>query len=188
MPGQNQQESKSFFEQMKDATNIAYGASKVMSMCFIPFLRVGMGTHAMTWLGPLALALMFVWGSMTEQPALFAYMAAWLVAVVVQRLCRDRSQCSTYHGRPAARPGRGCSRSIVRTRAAAEIPLLMFTGLLVYGAESEPFGVFLLCGAFALGLKEYVDREYDEAMVRQMRDAAISQRNLAERVRHEDWF
>jgi hypothetical protein len=184
---------KSFMEQSRSNFNLAYVFCKVYTACFTPFLRAGMGTHAMAWTGPMALVLMFFGGGLTGRIAIIYYIPVWLVAVIVQRFLQDRWMTSTYDGRPALMMRVFRCKTEQQGRAA-EILFVQALGLILLVAGAEPqsalfsLGGFLFFGCFAMAFKEGVEREITKTMVRQMRDASLAQRNLAEWVRHEERY
>jgi len=97
---QKSEQSDSPFAQPKDVFTLVLGLANTHAACLHPFHRARQGVDVPGILGVWALLLMGVYGESTRSIGMARYIVVWLVALVIMRLRRDRSQHSQYHGYP----------------------------------------------------------------------------------------
>lgn len=183
MPGDHKPPDD-LFEQIekKDFANGIYGLCRLHSACFWPFLRSGMGSHALAWPGPFALVGMFGYAGVTESPEMIVFMAVWLLAVIVGRLRTDRTQHSLYDGWPSLTMRMFPFVKTEDTARMIEPAFCLLAGALLLSV-SHPLGVFVMAGWVSMTLKEGIERMLHANRVRQLRDSAIEQQALSRGLR-----
>ena len=169
------QEVKQTGPDMAATLDILYMITSAHATCFYPFLRYGMGTHALLWLGPCALILMLGYAQMTHCPLMYPLMAAWLIAAVIQKFLKSRNEDSAYLGWPII-----CW--LVRREPAGKAlePFLVGTAGIACAPVDENFAGFLMAGWLSMLVREAICRAVVQKQVRQMRDAVNRQRQVAE--------
>jgi hypothetical protein len=176
---QQHSQPESIFDTPAQSFNLLYALSSVYAACVLPFLRTGMGSHALGMSAFLALVLMMTVGGLMNAPAILNYVAAWLAAVIIQRvlvLLRGRRNGEPVHSRYLGDPllARFPSITVNAARGVLE-PMLTFIAAMLLGAWSQDVAGFLMGAAVALFIKNVIDLEADRARVRRMRDAHIEQ-------------
>lgn len=171
----------------KETFNAAYAIASIYSTCVLPFLRTGMGSHALGFNAFFAGVGMVFAGGLLGAPEMLNFVGVWLAAVVVQRVSgawgrarRREPVHSRYLGDPvlARLPG-------VTPHAARGVlePVVTFAAALAVAPASGPTGGFLMGAAAALFVKNLVDVEADRARVRRLRDAHLEQVYVSRRFR-----
>lgn len=147
-----------------------YSAAVILSATVTPLLRKRIGTRCYGWSGPIAFVVMFAYSGFAHCPLMLYWLAAWLVAVIYQRLNADRSRHSLDSGDPALVwsffPGCGYGWAI-----AIESALCLTVGGVLY-LLSEPFGLFLMAGACSLLFVHIVQEAALQARLRRIEDGA----------------
>jgi hypothetical protein len=176
--------------QGRDTFNMRTGA-KVLHLVvethaagFTPFLRRGMGVNYPGAFGLLALVMILLYAAATHDPLVITYFWFWLGMIIVRRAeavqlaRRGWVEHSRYNGWPWF----SIKLPFVKTESAAKIADAMVC--LIVGAElyqwSEALGRFVMLGCLSLGMQRAIQGQVNSMRLRQMRDAAIEQRQLAE--------
>ena len=163
--------------------NIAYGHAIIM----IVFLRSNLGREAVGFYGIFSLALIFLWGGLTNSFAMFIFLGAFVLALISQRM-----KTFTNERKGILLHSRYNGDSVVSKRLFPRMSDLNLRGMdaflcLVIGAVltivDKPLGVFIGLGCISILLTEQISREIYRKRMQAMRDAEIEQRYLAERYR-----
>lgn len=162
------------------AFNILYGHAIVM----LVFLRSNFGRDGIGFYGIFGLAMILVWGGMTNSYAMFVLLCAYLLALVSQRMktfANERKGIITH--------SRYQGDSVVAKRLFPRMSDLNLCGMdaflcLVSGAAltaiDKPLGLFIMGGFISILFTEQMTRELYRKRMQAMRDAEIEQRFLAE--------
>jgi hypothetical protein len=122
------------------------------AMCFLPFIRYGMGKRGIGAAGVFSLLIMLLYAGSTGSPDMLIYIKAWIIFAVYRRLRHDRHQHTNFPGWPMLTDWLIKSDRFAR---AAEAVLVYVIGTYVYG-WSEPVGRFVAWGALPLAVKCFI--------------------------------
>ena len=156
----------------------------IHSNCIIVFLRTGFGREALGIRGLLALALLLL--CLGGEPLMIWWIAAFLVAVIVQRIITHRATRngmaihSQYAGTPLLTkvPFFGKERDAM----ILEMILCFFLGAL-FLAVSQFIAVFLMLGFVSLMIRTGIEESVYNRRLDRMRDAQIEGRWYGDRMR-----
>lgn len=182
-PQQNQPQQS---EQAKsgDPIGVLYFIANTHATCITPFLRTGFGSEALGFPGLFALGILLF--CMGAEPLMVAWLLAWLLAVVVQRIItlREIRRGAVIHSRYAGRPILMNLPFVKKERTAMVLEMFVcFTLGAFMLALSHFMGLFLMAGFLSLAIRHGIEDEVYRKRVQRMRDADIEQRALADRFR-----
>ena len=171
-------------EKRGDPLFLIYWLCVIHSNCIIVFLRTGFGREALGMRGFLALVLLLL--CLGGEPLMVLWIAAFLVAVIVQRIITFRAirRGAVLHTLYAGTP-LFMKLPLVRTDRAAmvlEILLCIVLGAL-FLAVSEFMGMFTLLGAVSLTIRTGIEDSVYTRRLDRMRDAKIEGRWYSDRMR-----
>jgi hypothetical protein len=169
---------------MRTGANVLHLVVETHAAAVTPFLRRGMGVNYPGVFGLLALVLILLYAAATHDPFVITFFWFWLGAIIVRRAeavqlaRRGRVEHSRYNGWPWF----SIKLPFVKTESAAKVADAIVC--LVVGAElyqwSEALGRLVMFGCVSLGIQRAIQGQVNSMRLRQMRDAAIEQRQLAE--------
>jgi len=174
---------------MRAGTNLLHFLVEGHAATIAPFLRSGMGINYPGAFGLVGLVMILLYAAATNDPLVITYFWFWLGAIIVRRAeavqlaRRGRVEHSRYTGRPWF----SMRLPFVKTESAAKYADAMVC--LVVGLElcqwSDALGHFVMFGCLSLGMQRAIQGQVNSMRVRQMRDAAIEQRQLSQWFRGE---
>jgi hypothetical protein len=179
--------------QASDPFNLRTGAN-VMNLLVethaagvTPFLRSGMGVNYPGVFGLLALVMILLYAAATHDPLVITFFWFWLGAIILRRAeavqlaRRGRIVHSRYNGWPWF----SIKLRFVKTESAAKVAdavVCLVVGALLF-QWSKAVGQFVMFGCVSLGMQRAIQGQVNSMRLRQMRDAAIEQRHLADSFR-----
>ena len=182
-------------EQRQDASSMKSGINLLQLLvdghaaCVAPFLRNGMGSNYPGVDGLVALVMILVYAAETRDRFMMWYFWIWLLTIACQRIetfrliRRGWAEHSRYTGRPLL-----LKLPFVKNEMTAKNmiePAFCFLVGLCLLPISQTLGAFVMLGYLSLGIQRGLQSQVNRMRVRQMRDAAIEQRQLAEWFRSE---
>jgi hypothetical protein len=150
MPGQ--QPDGSFPIGTRQTFQYSHFFADAYVMCFLPFLRYGMGKRGIGAAGFFALIIMLLYAGTTGSDDMLMYIKAWFIFAVYRRLRYDKRQHTNFPGWPLLTDWIIKSD---RLALAAEAVLVYVIGTYLYD-WSEPVGQFVAWGALPLALKCFI--------------------------------
>jgi hypothetical protein len=191
------QDNKNFNPSAKDGFNFLAGICGMHSMTVAVFLRRGIGAELLNRRGGLAILLLVAAAVLTAEPALWCYLGAFLLALMVQRgnTAALQRQGERIHSRSVGRPGLAMllTRNERTARTVFEPLLLLGAGVVlgVLAQEWQMPGLLAVAGWLWLGIwtmtfdQALIDALADKR-VQAMRDAQIENEQLMERFRERE--
>ena len=178
-PGQPQADQKK-----GDPLWLIYWIAVIHSNCIIPFLRTRFGREALGTRGLLALILLFL--CLGVEPLMVWWIAAFLVAVIVQRIITWRAvrKGAVIHSQYAGTPLLTHIPFFRKERDAMilEMILCFALGALLMGV-SQFIGVFMMAGFVSLMVRTGIEDTVYNRRLDRMRDAQIEGRWYGDRAR-----
>lgn len=171
-----------------DPANLLYLAACGHATCLLVFLRCRFGTAAFQRNGLAALAIIIIYGCLTNDYVMWPFYLTWQVVFVVRQIGARRAwlkgltEHSRYGGWPWAAmlvPG---VRKEMTAKTAVEPLLCLLLAVPVFPL-SPHLGFFILLGLFSLPLKAAIERSVLQARVRALKDAEIENRQLMDAYR-----
>ena len=172
-------------EQKCDRLGMLYGLCNVHCTTFTVFLHYGFGSEALGFPGMFALILIFF--SMAGDPLMLYWLAAFLVALVIQRIITFTLSRRGYelHSMDSGRPllMKLLPFTITTTHAIVlEAFLCFIVGALMLSVS--PFiGKFLIVGCFSLIIRRTIEESVFNRRLQRMRDQEMEARWAADRFR-----
>jgi hypothetical protein len=174
---------------MRTGVNVLHLVVETHAAAVTPFLRRGMGVNYPGVFGLLALVMIPLYAAATHDPLMITFLWVWLGAIIVRRAeavqlaRRGRVVHSRYNGWPWF----SVKLPFVKTESAAKVAdamVCLVVGVLLC-QWSIALGRFVMLGCVSLGMQRAIQGQVNSMRVRQMRDAAIEQRQLAEWYREQ---
>jgi hypothetical protein len=141
------------------------GIANIAAYCVTPLIRSGMGKRSF-FCAPLSFFLIAGYAEGHRSPAMQYYLMGWCGMVVLRFLTASRRVHSYYQGDPFW----GKMRNYAGARVA-EMLLLFFAAVLA-ATKSMALANFLLYGIVALIITWMIDEVREQAIIRNMDDAA----------------
>ena len=178
-PGQPQANEK-----RGDPLGMLYWLCVVHSNCIIVFLRTGFGREALGMRGLLAFILLLV--CLGAEPLMILWIAAFLVAVIVQRIITWRaiSKGAIIHTLNAGKPLLTKVPFFGKERDAMILEMILCFAVGALLMAVSPFiGLFMWLGFVTLAIRTGIEETVYNRRLDRMRDAQIEGRWYGDRMR-----
>jgi hypothetical protein len=164
MPPQQEPPKPAF--QPKNVVEIPLIGASLHSWCFLLILRWRMGVDQPGWMGVGSLLMLALFAEYYHSYLMYQYLKIWLLALVIQRLFRDKLQHSLYLGYPwiaALIPPICWIADPDRREAFARWvePLICLVVGAVVARWDRNFGRFISWGAYSLLIVQVIHRMLD---------------------------
>lgn len=169
---------------MKGAFNAAFNIFYGHAIVMLVFLRSNFGRDGIGFYGIFGLAMILVWGGMTNSYAMFIFLCAYLLALLSQRMKTFSNRQkgiiphSRYNGDSVVAKRLFPRMSDLNLCGADAFLCLAIGGGLTF--IDKPLGLFVMAGFISILFTEQMTRELYRKRMQAMRDAEIEQRFLAE--------
>jgi hypothetical protein len=182
-------------EQGRDASSMNSGLNLLRLLvdghaaCVAPFMRSGMGANYPGVDGLVGLVMILLYAAQMRDRFMVWYFWIWLAAIAYRRIetvrliRRGWAEHSRYTGTPLALK-LPFVKNEMTAKNAIEPAICFLIGVCLLPI-SEALGAFVMLGYLSLGIQRGLQSQVNRMRLRQMRDAAIEQRQLAERFRGE---
>ncbi len=170
---------------MGSSFNILYLLAHIHALSFTVFLRTSFGLEGIGICGLGTMVMILGWGAYANCLPMFGFFVLWLAALIVQRVRTFldwRSGKVIVHSRYNGYPW--LSRLLFRSQD--ELKAKGFDAFLCLAVGgilcqfNQPFGFYVMAGFSSILFTECMMVESMKRRLRQMRDAEIEQRYLAE--------
>jgi hypothetical protein len=183
----DQSQQTSVADDFRRSINLACVLATAHAHCVYPFVRIGYGLQVPGFQGLHAVLLMIVAFIAAEDIAILQFLAAWIVATLVQRgiAFHRHFQGHREHSRYEGFPWLGNLFALGRGGVAAklfELCVVIVLGCLLSN-WSEPLAILVTSASFSLLFVLIVSESAKWRRVTAMVDMELEQRALAERVR-----
>jgi len=159
---------------MPQTLDIVNVATAIYASCFYSLIGYGMGVSVLNWTGPLAFLGMLATAQFGRCLLMYAYLAAWFVACIVQLFLRDRTQHSMYRGYPIL-----CKLLPITEPQAHVLEALVIGGLGIALQDTDAhISTFFMAGGVSLLIRECLDRAKQRQLQQQRQDALIEQQQM----------
>jgi hypothetical protein len=161
-------------EKKGDSLSAMYALCVIHSNCILVFLRTGFGKEALGMAGLLSLVLLFL--CLGGDPRMIWWIAAYLVAIIVQRVITFRATRkgavihSMYSGTPWL-----AKTPLARSEHGAMFveALLCFVLGALFQSISPFIGKFMMLGFVTLMLRRWIEETVYKRRLMRMQDAQI---------------
>lgn len=178
-PGQPQANEKK-----GDPLGALYWLCVIHSNCIIVFLRRGFGREALGMRGLLALVLLLL--CLGGEPLMILWIAAFLVAVIVQRIITLRAirKGAVIHSLYAGTPLLTIIPFFRKERDAMILEMILCFALgALLMALSHVMGLFMMLGFITLAIRTGIEDSVCQRRLDRMRDGQIEGRFYGDRMR-----
>lgn len=164
--------------------NLLYLLASAHATCLTVFMRHSFGSEALGLNAIGALGLMVIYVGFTNSHAMAAFLTAWLVVLLCQRIRTYWlwRQGRIMHSRYEGYLWLGWAFPLVRRCSGAKLFEMLFcmtAGALLCGVDLA-LGEFVLVGFFSLLVKAGIEGEIEQRRLQRMRDAEIEMRQMVE--------
>lgn len=169
---------------MAGSLNGLYLLAHAHSLSFTVFLRTDFGSEGIGICGIATIAMILGWGAYANCYPMFIFFLLWLAALIVQRIRtfsnwrRGYAIHSRYNGTPWLSRRLFPRVSELNARGVDAFICFAVGGLMAQ--FNQPLGLYIMAGFFSVMFTEAIMVETNRRRLRQMRDAEIEQRYLAE--------
>lgn len=176
------------FQDARKAFNLLYFLATAHATCLWPFMRRSFGIWAFGANALVGFAMIVMYLSATQSPAMLVFFWVWLALVAFHRAMaarRDRAGGLVVHSHYGGDSWLPLKLPFIRTHEEArrfEPLLCLFVGALLLPLD-QGLGGFVMLGCLSLAISTGVNAEANRVRVQRMKDAFVEGQSVASGVR-----